>query len=176
MDCGKCWTHSADDRSLSFETTHIRNIEITWRKMFSNIQDFTICQQRKTMYVNRSRHSCWLSNILNKRKPLFCFGISWQYGWSNNNVLANITGSSLVSRARKKSSLSCSTITTSYSNCLAFLNVDLISSGTVNIRHLVEIWQITVDCRVLYSSIQSNVQSVNGTELPVNRSPFLDSR
>ena len=31
-----------------------------------------------------------------------------------------------------------------------------------------EIWQIT-DCRGLYSSIYSNVQSVNETELSVNR-------
>ena len=28
---------TAEDRSLSFEITHIRNLEITWQKTFSNI-------------------------------------------------------------------------------------------------------------------------------------------
>ena len=32
--------------------------------------------------MNRSRHSCCLSNILNKKS--LCFVRSWQYGWSSN--------------------------------------------------------------------------------------------
>lgn len=85
MEGENCWTHTAEDRSFSFEITHIRNLEIKWQKMFSNILDFTICQQRKTMYMNRSRHSCCLSNILNIKSR--CFVRSRQCGSNNKSFL-----------------------------------------------------------------------------------------
>lgn len=39
---------TAEDRSLSFEITHIRNLEITWQKTFSNILLFVSKEKQCT--------------------------------------------------------------------------------------------------------------------------------